>query len=177
MQKLRFKEDYLHGQGHTAWKGQNSNTILSDFKVCILSTYLLINNDYNVQARGDLIWDEVWRWEWLMPGFHLSHLNILAWSFHFNSFKLSEIKIWTLFLLEVWRERVWGSGETRVGAFSGVLELAHTGSWELIVNIFQLCIQRYDIDRLKSVMVGEFKPQKLANTTNQGTFPPLESSC
>lgn len=134
MQKLRFK-DYLHGQGHTACKGQNSNTILSDFKVCTLSTYLLINNDYNVQARGDLIWDEVWRWEWLMPGFHLSHLNILAWSFHFNSFKLSEIKIWTLFLLEVWRERVWGSGETRVGAFSGVLELAHE-SWLWISSNF-----------------------------------------
>lgn len=42
MQKLRL-EDNLRGQGHTAYKGQNSNTVLSDFKVYILSTYLLIN--------------------------------------------------------------------------------------------------------------------------------------
>ena len=42
MQKLRLK-DNLHGQGLTACKGQNSNTVLSDFKVYVLSTYLLIN--------------------------------------------------------------------------------------------------------------------------------------
>ena len=39
MQKLKLEEDNLHGQGHTAYQGQNSNTVLSDFKVYILSIF------------------------------------------------------------------------------------------------------------------------------------------
>lgn len=132
-------------------------------------------NEYSVHTRGRLIWDEVWGWEWQMPGFQLLHLNILAPTFHFNLSYLHHSVKQRSENCSCWRyderERVWGSGETRVGAFNGVLELAHTGSWELIVNISQLCIQRHYIDSLKSVMVGEFIPQKLANTTNQGSLP------
>lgn len=110
----------------------------------------------------------------MMPGFYLLHLNISVWSFHSNlSYHLHhrvKEKIWELFLLEVWRERAWGPGETRVGAFNGVLKLAHTGSWELMVNISQLCIQWHHIDSLKLAGMGEFIPQKLANSTNQGLF-------
>lgn len=72
-----------------------------------------------------------------------------------------------------WRkeERAWDSGETGVGAFSDVLELAHTGSWEQIMNISQLRIQWCHINSLKLAVVGEFIPQKLANTTNWDLFP------
>lgn len=38
MQKPRLNEENLYGQVRTACKGQNSNTVLSDFKVGILST-------------------------------------------------------------------------------------------------------------------------------------------
>lgn len=106
---------------------------------------------------------------------------ILSFTFKYFSLKFSfqfklssppscERKIWELFLLEVWRERAWGPGETRVGAFNGVLKLAHTGSWELMVNISQLCIQWHHIDSLKLAGMGEFIPQNLANSTNQGLF-------
>lgn len=134
-------------------------------------------NEYNIQAGGGVTQNELWRWEWLIPGSYLLHLNILVSSFHSSlSYHLHHCvkeKIWELFLLEIQRERAWGPGETRGRTSSDVLTLAQTGSWGLMVNICQLCIQWYHIGSLKLANIGECIPQKLANTINQRLFPPL----
>ena len=161
-QKLILKEDHLHGQGHPACKGQNSNTVLSDFKVYILSTYLLISEWVQHSAGGGLIWDDIWKWEWLIPRFYLLHFDMLAWSFYSNLsyHPHNSVKARPVY---VGRGSVrlcgnWGRGPQRCPG------TAHA-------NTSQVCIQWCHINSLKSAVVGEFIPQKLANTTNQDLFP------
>lgn len=53
----------------------------------------------------------------------------------------------------------------------GVLELAYTGLGEPVMCILsQLHIQWHSTGGLKSAMVGEYTPWKLANVTNQSFF-------
>lgn len=112
----------------------------------------------------------------MMPGFYLLHLNISVWSFHSNlSYHLHHRVKERSENCSCWRyeeRESWGPGETRVGAFNGVLKLAHTDSWELMVNISQLCIQWHHIDSLKLAGMGEFIPQKLANYKSGPFFSP-----
>lgn len=140
--------------------------------------YLLINEWIQHSGWGGVIQNELWRWEWLIPGSYLLYLNILlVLSFHSNlSYHLHHCvkeKIWELFLLEIQREGAWGPGETRGRTSGGVLTLAQTGSWSLMVNICQRCIQRYHTGSLNLASVGECIPQKLANAVSQHLFPPL----
>lgn len=176
MQKLKPEEDNLHGQGHTAYKGQNWNTVLSDFKVYMLSIFA---NQWMNTTFGLRGCDPKWTLDvrmtdpWIL---YFLYLNILVSRFHSTlSYHLHHCvkEIWELFLLEMQRERAWGPGETGGRTSSGVLTLAQTGSWGLMVNICQLCIQWYYTGSLKLASVGECIPQKLANSISQRLFPPI----
>lgn len=134
-------------------------------------------NEYDIQAGGGC--DPKWTLEMRM-----TDPWILSFTFKYFSFKFSfQLKLSSPPLCEREDLRIVLAGDTKrksLGPWrsqgrtsSGVLTLAQTGSWGLMVNICQLCIQWYHIGSLKLANIGECIPQKLANTINQRLFPPL----
>lgn len=115
-------------------------------------------NEYNIQAGGcDPEWHTGDENDWSLDPIFL-HLNILVSSFHFNKLSSPPLCERRFENCSCWRYK-----EKELGALEKPGKnlqwcpdtVAQTGSWGLMVNICQLCIQWYHIGSLKLANIGE----------------------